>query len=530
MCENVLFYGGNILPMTGASARAEALLVQSGRIAWAGSLSRAEELAGASVRRVDLEGHTLLPAFLDSHGHLSLAAQYQNAVDLSSCTQVSQITHRLKAALAAAPQAVLGVNYDHNFLTPQTHPDRAALDAAGSAVPILIFHTSSHMGVANSRLLEILGWDQNTPDPQGGRLGRRPDGSLSGYLEETGACVPALLEIFRRLPSDPPAQLSAAQEEYLSCGITTAQDGASNGQTAAMLAQYAQGGGLKLDLVSYLATEDPQQAQAAFRALAPFARGYQNRFRLGGYKLILDGSPQGGTAWLTRPYEHSDQRGFSYRTDDQVYRVCALAIREHRQLLAHCNGDAAGDQFLTQYRRAWEESPDRPMLRPVMIHSQLLRRDQMDPMRALGMIPSFFVGHLWYWGDVHLKNLGAQRGSRISPAAGALERGLCYTFHQDTPVTKPDMLHSLWCAVNRRSRSGKVLAPEERIGVYDALRGITCNAAFGYGEEGQKGTLEPGKLADLVVLEKNPLEEDPEVLKDIRVLETYKEGICLYQR
>ena len=108
MCENVLFYGGNILPMTGASARAEALLVQSGRIAWAGSLSRAEELAGASVRRVDLEGHTLLPAFLDSHSHLSLAAQYQNAVDLSSCTQVSQITHRLKAALAAAPQAVLG--------------------------------------------------------------------------------------------------------------------------------------------------------------------------------------------------------------------------------------------------------------------------------------------------------------------------------------------------------------------------------------------------------------------------------------
>ena len=532
MTEQLLFFGGDIIPMTGRHDRVEGLLVRDGRVAWTGPLAQAP--GGSHIRRVDLGGHTLLPAFLDAHSHLSMAAQYQDGVDLSECTDFAQIAARLKSRLNADPPgpqgAVLGINYDDNFLAQQAHPDRHLLDQVSSRIPVLILHSSSHMGVANTRLLELLGWDRNTPDPQGGRLGRQADGTLSGYLEETGAYVPALMEVFRRLPGDMAAQLTGAQETYLSYGITTAQEGAANVPTAAMLAQYAQRGGLKIDLVSYLGAADLDQARRGFLDLAAFAGPYCRRFRLGGYKLILDGSPQGRTAWLSRPYAGTDARGFSYCTDRQVYQVCAGAIADGRQLLAHCNGDAASEQFLTQYRRAWEDAPHRPMLRPVMIHCQLLRRDQMDRMKALEMIPSFFVGHTWYWGDVHLKNLGHDRGSHISPVGSALKRGLCYNFHQDTPVTKPDMLHSLWCAVNRRTRSGRLLAPEERIGVYDGLKGITSNAAYAYGEEGQKGTLAPGKLADLVILEKNPLEAHPQTLKDIHVLATYKEGRLLYQR
>lgn len=168
------------------------------------------------------------------------------------------------------------------------------------------------------------------------------------------------------------------------------------------------------------------------------------------------------------------------------------------------------------------------MLRPVMIHCQTVRDDQLDRMPALGMIPSIFVAHTYFWGDVHLKNLGPVRGARISPARSALERGLVYNFHQDTPVTKPDMMLTVWCAVNRRTRSGSPIGPEQAIGVYDALKGVTVNAAYAYGEEDAKGTLEEGKLADLVVLEANPLAADPAVLKDIAVAATYKEGVCLY--
>ena len=533
MSRITIFSGGPIIPMTAPGHRVQALVEQDGRIVYAGDLAQAEALAGPSPRRVDLKGHALLPAFLDAHSHLSMAAQYRSAVDLSECTDFTQIAGALRRHLNAAPPgpegAVLGVNYDHNFLPQQTHPDRELLDGVSRRVPMLLLHASSHMGVANTALLELLGWDANTPDPAGGRLGRREDGSLSGYLEEPGACVPALTEVFRRLPTDMERQLADAQQDYLSYGITTAQDGATNLQTAALLARYAQGGGLKLDLVSYLAAAEGQ-AEDWFQKLAPYAGPYRHRFRLGGYKLILDGSPQGRTAWLSRPYQGSDSRGAASLSDERVYAVCAQALAHRRQLLAHCNGDAAADQFLTQYRRAWLESRDRPLLRPVMIHCQILRREQLDQMAELAMIPSFFVGHIWYWGDVHRKNLGRERGSRISPVGSALCRGLCCTLHQDTPVTRPDMLHSVWCAVNRRTRGGDILAPEERVGVYQALQAVTGNAAFAYGEEDRKGVLAPGKLADLVVLEKDPLAADPKTVKDIPVLATYKEGVCLYRR
>ena len=322
--------------------------------------------------------------------------------------------------------------------------------------------------------------------------------------------------------------MDAAQELYLSYGITTAQDGASNRQNLQLFDALAQAGRLQIDVVAYPMADGitMQELQGWQRYLGR----YSGRFKVGGLKTVLDGSPQGRTAWLSRPYEGTDDCAYPYMTDDALYRICKTAVEHRQQLLVHCNGDAASEQFLTQYTRAWSESPDRPMLRPTMIHCQTVRDDQLDRMPALGMIPSIFVGHTWYWGDVHLKNLGPERGARISPVRSALERGLVYNLHQDSPVTKPDMLHSVWCAVNRLTRSGAPIGPEQAVSVYDALKGVTCNAAYAYGEEASKGTLEPGKLADLVVLSADPLAVDPAALREIAVLATYKEGVCLYRR
>ena len=168
-------------------------------------------------------------------------------------------------------------------------------------------------------------------------------------------------------------------------------------------------------------------------------------------------------------------------------------------------------------------------LRPVMIHAQLLDTDQMDETARLGVIPSFFIAHVYQWGDTHIKNFGLERASRISAAKAALDRGIPFTFHQDTPVLPPDMLGTVWCAVNRVTKGGVTLGAEQRIPAEAALRAVTVNAAHQYFEEARRGSLRPGKAADLVLLDADPLAVPHEKLRDIRVLETIKAGETVWR-
>lgn len=200
------------------------------------------------------------------------------------------------------------------------------------------------------------------------------------------------------------------------------------------------------------------------------------------------------------------------------------------QILVHCNGDAASQQFIDQYEVAKERTHSNNNIRPVMIHAQLLAEDQLDDLKALGIMPSFFVAHVYYWGDVHIKNYGMERASKISLAKSAQDKGILYTFHQDSPVIEPNMLETIWCAVNRITKNGVLLGEEERVSPLDALKAVTKNAAYQYFEEDIKGTLKEGKLADLVILDKNILKVDPMEIKDIQVLETIKEGETIFKK
>ena len=247
--------------------------------------------------------------------------------------------------------------------------------------------------------------------------------------------------------------------------------------------------------------------------------------------MFLDGSPQGRTAWMREPYQGAPhgERGYPILTDAQVEEKLTRALREGRQILAHCNGDAACLQYISAYQQARrkEKGPD---IRPVIVHAQLLPRELLPLIGELGMIPSFFVAHIYHWGDVHCKNFGIERASGISPAASAGKRGIPYTFHQDAPVIQPDMLETLWCAVERRTKRGVLLGLQERVPVWDALKAVTIHAAYQYFEEEKKGSLAPGKLANLVVLSGNPLTVQPEELRKLQVLQTIREGEILYQK
>lgn len=542
-----VFYNGRIITMEKENAQEEltkapeAVLVRDGLIAAVGSLEEVLGLAGDEAVKCDLKGKCLMPSFIDSHSHFVMNGQMASWADLSACESFEDIAGVLRAYIGenhiTDKDVVLGFGYDHNFLQEGTQPDKRLLDLVSSTIPIFILHISAHLACANSAALGLAGIDETTPDPQGGVIGRLDGGEPSGYVEEAGM---NLLQqaILPRVNIDYQKMLWKMQEVYIDYGITTVQDGASTESDINALMNMSASKALKLDVVAY-----PLMPAGGVELMQKYGEAYKqyvNGFKIGGYKLVLDGSPQGRSAWMSEPYlgGEPDYCGYPWMKDEEVQAYVGQAVAENRQLLVHCNGDAASEQFIRAYENALTDETahgtgeedgkagknGKDGLRPVMIHCQTVRNDQLDRMAKLSMIASIFIGHVWYWGDIHVKNFGPQRGNHISPAKDAIDRGVTVNFHQDTPVTRPDMLHSVWCAVNRVSRGGNKIGEDQAISVYEALKAVTINGAYQYFEEDQKGSIAKGKRADLVILDRSPLETDPMEIRDIKVLETIKDG------
>ncbi len=536
-----LFCNATFVPLTDEDARADALLVDDeGRIAFVGPLEEARERAGGA-EEVDLGGAAVLPGLIDPHSHFTGSLQYLLFADLSECTSFAEITETLREFAAKrhiGPDGVImGNGYDQNNLVEQRHPDKSVLNAVSEDTPVLITHVSNHMGVANDCLLKLAGVTPTTPDPEGGRYGRMDGtGDLDGYAEEPAAMNPFYAVTTPRLGLDFNAMIGDMQRIYLEHGVTTCQDGATAPDMAGVLVSLAKAGLLQMDIVAY-----PMWGTDVMATLAANpeydSQDYHGHFRFGGLKMFLDGSPQGLTAWMTEPYVEGpdgerDWVAYGTMTDEDATAFAKIAIDSNHQLLCHCNGDAAADQLLRVYEAARDASnnPDKMALRPVMIHAQTARADQYGKMAEIGMIPSIFSSHIWYWGDAHLRNLGPARGGRVSACGDAARAGLPFTLHTDTPVLRPNLLEAAWCAVNRVTKAGAQLDEDQKVTPYQAMRAITFNGAYQYGEEDLKGTLEAGKLADLVVLDRNPLAVDPREIRDIQVLATIKEGETLYER
>ena len=525
--RRTLYCGGPILTME-QPLYAQALVTEGETILYAGELEQARVLAGAGAQRVELEGRCLMPAFLDPHSHLAACANARLQAPLGECVTQEEICTRMadfvRDSGAKPGEWVMGAGYDQNNLAEGAPPDRWALDGACPENPAVIQHASGHVGVFNSLALKRLGVGEDAPCPDGGVMERDGEGRLTGYMEEN-----AFLTLLGRAPMSDMSKFleafAAAQKQYAAHGITTVQEGMFPRQLVPLYRQLLSENRLKLDVVAYADGADPALAEE----FAGYAGRYRRHFKLGGFKIFLDGSPQGRTAWMREPYAgEADYRGYPTLTDEQVYERVRMAGERHMQLLAHCNGDRAAGQYLDALERAAAEGRCPP--RPVMIHAQLLGRDQLERVKKLGVIPSFFVAHVYHWGEVHVKNFGLRRAEHISPAGSALKLGIPFTFHQDAPVIKPDMLETVWCAANRRTREGRLLGGDERIPVLEALRAVTVNAARQYFEEETKGSLRPGKRADLVLLSADPLAVPAERIREIQVLETIKEGETIYAK
>ena len=520
--ETTLYFGGPIVTLE-EPQYAQALVERGGRIAYVGDREEAERLAGPGARRVDLEGRALLPAFLDPHSHLLACAYARLQVPLGECAGWGEIADRLSRHVQERGiqpgEWVKGTGYDQNALAEGAAPDRFCLDRACPHNPVVIQHASGHAGVFNTLALERLGALNEDCG-----LERDGQGELTGRGEEN-----PFLDLLGRIPmeglEDVLRAFQGAQEEYASHGIATAQEGLLQPVMAPVYQEILRRGLLYLDVNAYVPPADYDRLRGQFAQGVSASPG---TFRAAGMKIFLDGSPQGGTAWVREPYAGGGC-GTSTMTDGQVLSAFRQALDRDAQLLAHCNGDRAAEQYLTLLAQA-EREAGKKLCRPVMIHAQLLGLDQLERVKALGVIPSFFVAHVYHWGEIHVKNFGLDRAGRISPAGSALAWGIPFTFHQDSPVIPPDMLETIWCACVRRTKTGRVLGAEERIPVEAALRAVTQTAALQYGLERELGTLRPGKRADFVLLSGDPLRTPPEELKKLQVERTIQRGRTIWSR
>ena len=336
-----IYFGGPILTME-EPVYAQALVEDGGVIRYVGDRETALELAGPQARKIDLEGRTMMPAFLDPHSHFMACANAMLQVQLGECADQEEICARLAAFIKREQlppgEWVRGTGYDQNELAQGTPPDRWMLDRACPDHPVVIQHASGHVGVFNSRALELLGVDENTPCPQGGVMEKDGQGRLTGYMEEN-----AFLGLLQKVPmpdlEDLMDALVRAQEQYASYGIATVQEGMfMDGMLPlyqAMLARKL----LKVDVVAYA---DPRNCQKIMEQFGERVGRYQDHVKIGGDKIFLDGSPQGRTAWMRQPYEgERDYRGYPALTDEQVYERLKSASERGVQILAHCNGDGA---------------------------------------------------------------------------------------------------------------------------------------------------------------------------------------------
>ena len=530
---DLILSSDKVILMTGdQKAQPLSIAIKNKKIIWVGSHKNAKNIQG---KHIDFGDQAILPGFIDAHGHASYLAFATQVANLASppvggINTIKELQAELRKFIEESNlqpgEWVMGLGYDDSLLSEQRHPTKEDLDEVSTEHPIYLIHVSAHLGAANSLALSLANINTETKDPPGGKIRRYQNSSEpNGVFEETAAYP--LQQLAMSAYKDPIGSVKSAMEIYAKNGITTAQDGASSKETIGLMQAADAQGKINLDIISY-----PIGQNGLLKEIDTLSFGsYTGRLKIGGIKLILDGSPQGKTAYLTEPYykpphsESDSYKGYPLIPQSEVSKWVQEYAELKIPIMAHANGDAAADMLIEAVEQANMNSDHRT----IMIHAQTVREDQLDQMRELKIIPSYFSTHTFYWGDWHRDSVfGEERAMRISPTKSSLDRNMPFTVHNDAPVVPPDMIRLLWSTTNRKTRSGKVLGEEQKISTYAALEAMTINAAYQHFEDDIKGTIEVGKQADLVVLSEDPLSIHPEKLLNVKVVATYSKGTEIF--
>ena len=531
---DLVFFNGKVITMDAGETVAEAVAVEGDSIVAVGTNRKIKSLITSRTKAVDLEGKALLPGFYDTHSHFpssGTVALYRvdcNSPPIGQMKEIGDIIEALKKRAEEVPKGewILGRGYDDTLLKEKRHPTRYDLDKASLSHPIWITHTSGHLAVANSLALRMAEVTKDTPQPEGGVIRKDLEtGEPNGIFEEG----PAMRHVSRLTPALTDDQWLKALEwavlDYAEEGVTTTVIAGGGKRSVTRLQKARNQGLLPLRVIS--------MANKKFQDTLPDDFD-NNMLKVGAVKMYQDGSIQGYTGYLSQPYHvpfmgDASYRAYPIQSREKLTNMVKAAHSAGYQIAIHGNGDAAIDDIIYAFGKAQEEFP-RQDSRHRIEHCQMVREDQLDAIKELGITPSFFVSHTYYWGDRHRDIfMGPERAFRMSPLRSAIDRGIKFTIHCDTPVTPMKPLLAVWAAVNRLSTGGKVIGPEQRIKPVEALRAVTIDAAWQNFEEEIKGSIEKGKLADFVILAENPLTVEPAAIKDIRVLETIVGGKTVYK-
>lgn len=542
---DAIYYGGDILTMTDDKPEyAQAIATKGEKIIFVGNKDKALEYKFGKTKLIDLQGKTLMPGFVDGHSHVygvGLQAMVANVLPSpdGDANSVEQIVNILKAAqhnpdyttFIEKTGAILGFGYDDAEL--DRYPTKMDLDLVSTDKPVIIIHTSGHLSVANSKALSMAGIDASTKNPDGGLIRRMPNSQEPNGVLEENAHFALLFKLMQSF--DPELQdmmLEEGQKMYTKYGYTTAQEGRATQEAYDSMVRASKANKFVIDVVAYA----DMATSSSFMNSTYNSKDYTNHFRIGGVKLNFDGSPQGKTAWLTHPYlkapegQEQGYAGYPTFSDEQAYKYVETAFANGWQVMTHANGDAAIEQFLNAVENA-NNKLGRKDRRPVLIHGQTIRQDQVNRLKELGVFPSLFPMHTFYWGDWHVNSvLGHPRADFISPTHAVRKQGLMFSTHHDAPVALPNALRVLDATVNRTTRTDQVLGPEQRVSVYTALQAMTIWPAYQHFEETSKGQLKQGMQADLIILDNNPLKIKPAELHNLHVLETISRGKTVYSK
>lgn len=539
--ERQVFINGKILTMDAENSIVSAIALERDRIVAVGDRHTVKGYMD-NAHIVDLAGKVMIPGIIDAHGHFPFSGAREVIADLNSppigtVSSIADIQSILGAKIKEAPSRkwIVGSGYDDTLIKEMRHPTREELDAVSRDHAIVIVHISGHLTVANSLALELVGIDASTPNPQGGVIVKDPDtGELTGLLEENAATSTQTAAMSAMMGFNEVVSIfNTAVHDYASMGVTTAQaGGVPDTGTLKLLGLMGKWGliPVRLELWPFFHITG-EQILSGELDLSPYN---SDRVQTQTVKIVADGSIQGFTGYLSHPYHtpyrgDEEYRGYpTFPRDDLAEIVTRLHTNGFR-IAIHTNGDAAIDDAIYAFDKAQAAHPvEDPRL--ILVHSQMARDDQLDEMKRLNMTPSFFSAHTYYWGDRHRDIfMGPERAMRMSPATSALNRDLMFTVHLDAPIVPMEPMLLLWSAVNRLSTSGEVIGEEQRISAMDALRATTINAAWQIFREDELGSIEVGKLADLAILDGDPL-GDPLKIRDIGILRTIVGGTTIYQQ
>ena len=535
-----VFVNGVVLTLDENNRVFEAVSVRGDRIEELGNSETILGLVDDDTEVVDLRGRTLMPGFVDAHGHFPASGQVIFSADLNSppigdIVTIDDALERLRQKAQERPDGwIMGWGYDDTMIADGRHLTREDLDTVSADRPVAVMHISGHLASVNSAALAVTGIDENTPDPEGGHIQRDPKSPdqqrPTGVLEETAARM-ILRQMFDIGVTDGVRMTTHAARDYLEQGVTTASAGGMPLAAAKGLGPMSRFNVFPQRVALFPMYEDVKDMVVN--------EGWDPKSLEGGrvsvprVKIVADGSIQGFTGYLTEPYYqaykgNAEYRGYPSVPREALFEQVEDLFERKIRVAIHCNGDASLDDALDALEAANAKYPW-PDARALIIHAQMTRLDQIARMATMGVTPSFYSAHTYYWGDRHAAIfMGPERASNMSPAKWALDAGVRFSSHMDTPVLPMLPLQAVWSQVERKSSSGAVIGEHQRIGRVQALRAVTIDAAWQVFMDDQIGSIEPGKLADLVVLSGNPLETDD--IRDLVVDRTFIGGAEVYSR